>query len=100
LLEIHNNEELAHICDEVDVVGVNNRDLKTFTVDINRSIQLGELIPVDKIKISESGIDRIASIELLQRHGFKGFLIGEKFMREKEPGLAFERFANELKMKT
>jgi len=100
LLEIHNNEELAHICDEVDVVGVNNRDLKTFTVDINRSIQLSELIPADKIKISESGIDTIASIELLQSHGFKGFLMGEKFMREKEPGLAFERFANELKMKT
>ena len=99
LLEIHNNEELAHICDEVDVVGVNNRDLKTFTVDINRSIELGKLIPGDKIKISESGIDTIASIELLKSHGFKGFLMGEKFMKEKDPGLAFQSFANELKMK-
>jgi len=96
LLEIHNNEELEHICDEVDVVGVNNRDLKTFTVDINRSIQLSELIPADKIKISESGIDTIASIELLKRYGFKGFLMGEKFMKEKDPGLAFQNFVQEL----
>ena len=99
LLEIHNNEELAHICDEVDVVGVNNRDLKTFTVDINRSIQLSSLIPSDKIKISESGIDTVASIELLKSHGFRGFLMGEKFMKEKDPGLAFQSFANEFKMK-
>lgn len=99
LLEIHNNEELEHICDEVDVVGVNNRDLKTFTVDINRSIQLSSMIPADKIKISESGIDTIASIEILKNHGYKGFLMGEKFMKEKDPGLAFQSFANELKMK-
>lgn len=99
LLEIHNEQELDHICDEVDVVGVNNRDLKTFTVDINRSIELSTKIPGDKIKISESGIDTVASIELLQQHGFKGFLIGEKFMKEENPGLAFQSFANELKRK-
>jgi indole-3-glycerol phosphate synthase len=97
LLEIHNTEELRHICDAVDVVGVNNRDLKTFTVDINRSIDLSLQIPSDKIKISESGIDTVASIELLQKHGFKGFLIGEKFMKEKDPGMAFLNFAEKLK---
>ncbi|MEO7120781.1 MAG: indole-3-glycerol phosphate synthase TrpC [Ginsengibacter sp.] len=97
LLEIHNTEELGHICDEVDVVGVNNRDLKTFTVDINRSIDLSLQIPSDKIKISESGIDTFASIELLQKHGFKGFLMGEKFMKEKDPGMAFLNFAEKLK---
>ncbi len=98
LLEIHNEEELEHICDEVDVVGVNNRDLKTFAVDIARSIELSKKIPTDKIKISESGIDDISTIRLLQQHGFKGFLIGEKFMKEKDPGEAFRIFTNKLKM--
>ncbi|MEP6596856.1 MAG: indole-3-glycerol phosphate synthase TrpC [Ginsengibacter sp.] len=96
LLEIHNDEELDHICDNVDVVGVNNRDLKTFTVDINRSIELSKKIPADKIKISESGIDSIAAIKLLKQHGFSGFLMGEKFMKEKDPGDAFKNFAEEL----
>lgn len=98
LLEIHNEQELAHICKDVDVVGVNNRDLKTFTVDINRSIELSSQIPADKIKISESGIDSIESIKLLRGYGFKGFLIGERFMREENPALAFQNFTLELKM--
>lgn len=96
LLEIHNEEELQHICDDVDVVGVNNRDLKTFKVDINRSIELGKIIPANKVKISESGIDDIATIELLKEHGYKGFLMGEKFMKEKNPGEAFQEFVREL----
>lgn len=96
LLEIHNEEELEHICDDVDVVGVNNRDLKTFKVDINRSVQLGRMIPANKVKISESGIDDIATIELLRKHGFKGFLMGEKFMKQKNPGEAFRQFVKEL----
>ncbi|MEP6951963.1 MAG: indole-3-glycerol phosphate synthase TrpC [Ginsengibacter sp.] len=98
LLEIHNEQELGHICSDVDVVGVNNRDLRTFTVDINRSIELGKQIDGNTIKISESGIDNISSIELLREHGFKGFLIGEKFMKEKNPGLAFQNFAGKLKI--
>lgn len=97
LLEIHNEKELAHICDDVDVVGVNNRDLKTFSVNINRSIELGKKIPADKIKISESGIDDVATIRLLRQHGFRGFLMGEKFMKEKYPGEAFKNFVQELK---
>jgi indole-3-glycerol phosphate synthase len=98
LLEIHNEQELAHICNDVDIVGVNNRDLKTFTVDINRSIELSNQIPADKIKISESGIDTIESIKLLKEYGFNGFLIGERFMKEENPGLAFQNFTKELKM--
>lgn len=97
LLEIHSEEELAHICDDVDVVGVNNRDLKTFKVDFNRSIELGKQIPEDKVKISESGIDNVASVKLLKEYDFKGFLIGEKFMKEVNPGYAFQNFAQELK---
>ena len=97
LLEIHNEQELEHICDDVDVVGVNNRDLKTFSVDINRSVELSSKIPADKIKISESGIDDVSNINLLKQYGFKGFLIGEKFMKNENPGKAFQNFVAELK---
>jgi indole-3-glycerol phosphate synthase len=97
LLEIHNGEELAHICDECDVVGVNNRDLKYFTVDINRSLELSEKIPVDKVKISESGITDTDTIHTLRSAGFKGFLIGENFMREQDPAVAFTSFVKRLK---
>lgn len=97
LLEIHNDAELAHICDEVDLVGVNNRDLKTFTVDINRSIELGKQIPSDKIKIAESGISNVETINRFKQAGFKGFLMGENFMKEKDPGEAFKKFVQQLK---
>lgn len=97
LLEIHNNDELEHICTEVDIVGVNNRDLKTFTVDINRSIELSEQIPADKIKISESGISDIDTIIRLRQYGFNGFLIGENFMKSPDPSIAFADFVNSLK---
>ncbi len=97
LLEIHNEDELEHICDEVDVVGINNRDLKSFTVDLNHSIELCKKLPSDKIKISESGIDDVKTIYFLRQNGFSGFLIGEKFMKEKNPGEAFTDFVKELK---
>ena len=96
LLEIHDEQELGHICNDVDVVGVNNRDLKTFVVDIYRSLELSKQIPADKLKISESGIDNAESIKLLKEYGFNGFLIGEKFMKEENPGLAFQNFTQEL----
>src|ERR1051325_8264693 len=97
LLEIHNEEELQHICNEVDIVGVNNRDLKTFTVDVNRSIELSDKIPDDKIKISESGISDVNTILRLKQYGFKGFLIGENFMKKPDPAIAFADFITELR---
>jgi indole-3-glycerol phosphate synthase len=97
LLEIHNEDELAHICDECDVVGVNNRDLKYFTVDINQSLELSDKIPVNKVKISESGITDTDTIHMLRSAGFKGFLIGENFMREPDPAVAFASFVKNLK---
>jgi indole-3-glycerol phosphate synthase len=97
LLEIHNEAELNHICDEVDIVGVNNRDLKDFTVDINRSIELSNKIPPGKIKISESGISDTSTIALLKKHGYRGFLIGETFMKEPDPAIAFASFIQKLK---
>ena len=95
LLEIHNEQELEHICNDIDVVGVNNRDLKTFVVDIQHSIELGRQIG-DIIKISESGIDEVETVKLLRSNGFNGFLMGEKFMKEKDPGQAFKIFVDEL----
>jgi len=97
LLEIHNEEELQHICDDTEIVGVNNRDLKTFIVDINRSIELSKKIPADKIKIAESGIHDVETICIFKNAGFKGFLIGENFMKQPDPTIAFAHFVNSLK---
>jgi len=99
LLEIHNEEELAHICDDVDMVGVNNRNLKTFEVDINTSLQLLQKIPKNKLVIAESGITNIDTIVTLKEAGFKGFLIGENFMKQPQPSIAFADFVNQLKAK-
>ncbi|MGG9972238.1 indole-3-glycerol phosphate synthase TrpC [Ferruginibacter sp. SUN002] len=100
LLEIHNEEELQHICDETEIVGVNNRDLKTFTVDINRSLELSKKIPADKIKVAESGISDVATIDIFKSAGFKGFLIGENFMKAQNPTIAFAEFVNKLNAKS
>lgn len=97
LLEIHNEQELEHICEDVDVVGINNRNLKTFEVDISHSVELTKKIPSQKIKISESGIDDVKTIQYLKQSGFSGFLIGEKFMKEKDPGKVFGEFVKGLK---
>jgi len=99
LLEIHNEEELEHICEATEMVGVNNRDLKTFTVDIQRSIDLSKMIPEGKILVAESGISKIETILHMKDAGFTGFLIGENFMKEKDPGAAFGAFVAELKAK-
>ena len=99
LLEIHQEEELQHICGQVDMVGVNNRDLKTFSVDINRSVELGKQIGSDKIKIAESGIHDIETICTLRDAGFRGFLIGENFMKQPDPTIAFADFVQRLKAK-
>lgn len=97
LLEIHSDKELDHICNEVDMVGVNNRNLKTFEVDINTSLQLINKIPTGKPAIAESGISDVQTIVTLRKAGFKGFLIGEAFMKEVDPGKAFADFTAALK---
>jgi len=97
LLEIHNDEELAHICDEVTLVGVNNRNLKTFDVSIDTSLGLINKIPSDKPAIAESGISSVDTIVTLRSAGFKGFLIGENFMKQPSPSIAFADFVNQLK---
>jgi indole-3-glycerol phosphate synthase len=99
LLEIHNEAELGHVCDEVDLVGVNNRNLKTFEVSIDVSLGLINKIPADKPAIAESGISEVDSIVTLRQAGFKGFLIGENFMKQPDPSIAFADFVNQLKAK-
>ncbi|RYZ19185.1 MAG: indole-3-glycerol phosphate synthase TrpC [Chitinophagaceae bacterium] len=100
LLEIHNEEELEHICDEVDMVGVNNRNLKTFEVDIQISLDLISKIPAGKPAVAESGISNVDTIVTLRQAGFKGFLIGETFMKEPDPGKTFAEFVGQLKIKS
>ena len=96
LLELHDESELDHVCDGVDIVGINNRNLKTFSVDLEQSVKLAEKIGASYLKIAESGISSPGSIRYLKQHGFDGFLIGEHFMKESEPGAAFRNFVNEL----
>jgi len=96
LLELHDDEELEHICDAVDFVGINNRSLKTFDVNIERSLRMAEKIPSGKLKIAESGIDDPSLIKLFKANGYKGFLIGENFMKEQDPVLAITAFMNQI----
>lgn len=97
LLELHDEDELGHICDATDIIGINNRNLKTFEVDIERSLRMAEKIPAHKIKVAESGISSVENILLFKQHGFKGFLIGENFMKQPDPTIAFADFVNQLK---
>ena len=97
LLELHDEEELDHICDATTIIGINNRNLKTFEVDIDRSLRMAEKIPAEKIKVAESGINSVENIFLFKQHGFKGFLIGENFMKAPDPTIAFAAFVHQLK---
>ena len=97
LVEVHSAEELEKLNDQVDLVGVNNRNLKTFEVDINTSVRLSEQISAQFVKISESGISDPESIAQLRAAGFKGFLIGETFMKTDNPGNTCKEFIEKLK---
>ncbi len=96
LLEIHDGSELGHLCDTVNAVGVNNRNLADFSVDVRRSIELAPHIPDDFVKISESGLSDPASIVELRKAGFQGFLIGENFMKHSRPEEACKEFTTTL----
>ncbi len=97
LLEMHDEEELDKINGNADLVGINNRNLKTFEVSIENSIRLASLLPANMPKIAESGIHSVDTIRLLQKNGFDGFLIGENFMKTENPGLAFQTFMQQLR---
>ena len=99
LLEVHNKEELEHsILDTIDAIGVNNRNLKDFTVSIQHSIDLVDSIPDSFIKVSESGLSDPKTIIELKEVGFHAFLIGENFMKTDNPQKAIHDFANQIKV--
>ena len=98
LLEIHEEAELDYICEGVNIIGVNNRNLHIFNTDIQTSFNLANRIPKEFLKISESGLKTAENIKLLRAVGFKGFLMGEKFMKSNNPGQALGQFIKELKL--
>ena len=96
LVEVHTEEEIEKLNPMVDLVGVNNRNLKTFEVDVETSVRLGKLLPETMIRISESGLSSVENIHYLRKAGFEGFLMGENFMKTENPGKACFDFIKRL----
>jgi indole-3-glycerol phosphate synthase len=98
LLEIHNREELeANLNASADLIGVNNRNLKTFVTDITLSTQLASFIPNEFVKVSESGIENPLTIIELKKNGYRGFLMGQNFMQHSRPEQACQEFIDNLR---
>lgn len=97
LLEVHDAAEIGHANGYVDMLGVNNRNLKTFKQCIDVSFDLAGLIPSEFVKVSESGISRPETVKELQNAGYKGFLMGENFMKEEDPAMALRKFIENLR---
>lgn len=98
LYEVHSQEELDKISDlDGKIIGINNRNLKTFEVDLEHSIALAAQIPDSCVKVSESGISNPRIISGLKEYGFQGFLIGENFMKTDNPGRACRQFIDQIR---
>ena len=96
LLEIHSEKELEYVNSTIDMVGVNNRNLGTFVTDIENSFRLASALPKDTLLVSESGISSPDTVKRLRQAGFRGFLIGENFMKTDNPGKALGEFIKQL----
>ncbi|WP_346984805.1 indole-3-glycerol phosphate synthase TrpC [Chryseobacterium sp. POE27] len=96
LLEIHSEEELKHINKHIDFVGINNRNLKDFKVDLQHSIDLKNQLPSDIFSVAESGIYNEEDFRFLKEKGFDGFLMGEYFMKNEDPGDKFRKFISNV----
>ena len=96
LLEIHNEQELEYIDENIDMVGVNNRNLGSFHTEVENSFRLAEKLPEEMLRISESGISSPETVKQLRAAGFRGFLIGENFMKTPAPGEALKEFITKL----
>lgn len=96
LLEIHGDDELRYVTDGIKMVGVNNRNLGTFHTDVANSLRIADRLPGDKLLISESGISHPDTVRRLRQAGFRGFLIGENFMKHASPGMALAEFIAQL----
>lgn len=97
LMEIHSEEELEYSVLGADMCGINNRNLGTFETDVQNSVRLASMLPPGMVKVSESGIAKPETVLMLRGMGFRGFLIGENFMREPDPALALQQFIAQLK---
>jgi indole-3-glycerol phosphate synthase len=98
LLELHDESEMTHINEYTEFIGINNRNLKTFEVDMERSIRMAEKIGKDRVRVAESGIASAEDFIRFRNYGFDGFLIGERFMKEQDPANAFRSFVASLKL--
>lgn len=96
LMEVHSASELKKLTSDIDLVGVNNRNLKDFSVSIRTSLDLSDRIPTDFLKISESGISDPNAIVQLSQAGYQGFLIGEHFMRSPDPARTCRNFIHQI----
>ena len=96
LLEMHSEEELEYAELDPDLCGINNRNLGSFVTDVENSFRLAELLPKDAVKVSESGISNPETVKALRQVGFRGFLIGENFMKTADPGQALNDFLTQL----
>lgn len=96
LLEIHTEEELSHFCQDIDLVGINNRNLKDFKVDLEHSVRLKNLLPKETLSVAESGIYSLKDFQFLKEKGFDAFLMGEFFMKNDNPARAFEEFSKQI----
>jgi indole-3-glycerol phosphate synthase len=96
LLELHDESELEHMNRFVDLVGINNRNLKDFSVDTDRSIRLAAKLPEDIIRVAESGLDSPEVVREMRENGFQAFLMGEYFMKTEQPGLTCRHFISNL----
>ena len=96
LLEMHSKEELEYVDLEPDMYGINNRNLGTFVTDVENSFRMAELLPKEAVKVSESGISNPDTVRALRAAGFRGFLIGETFMKEADPGQALKDFIAQI----
>ena len=96
LLEMHAESELDYAALEPDMCGINNRNLGSFVTDVQNSFRLAELLPRDAVKVSESGISNPDTVRALRAAGFRGFLIGENFMKAPDPGKALADFIGKI----
>lgn len=97
LLEMHSEPELEYAELEPDMCGINNRNLGSFVTSVENSFRLAEKLPKDAVKVSESGISNPQTVAQLREAGFRGFLIGETFMKTPDPGLSLAQFIESLK---
>ena len=97
LLELHDESEIDKIDNQVDMIGINNRNLKDFKVDLDRSLKLLDRLPVNAVKISESGLSDPKTVDYLRSRGFHGFLMGENFMKSENPAAECADFISQLK---